>query len=84
MILCYRILHENPKPGDIVAVELETIVREQKMVTQYFRGIVMGLVNQNNMNPKAIVKLIDQGYVENISVNKIKSYYFAYQVMCGI
>lgn len=71
-----RILHENPKPGDIVAVEVESLVKEQTMITQYFRGIVLGLVSQSTMNPKVIVKLIDQGFVENISVNNIKSYYF--------
>jgi len=36
--------------------------------TKYFRALVINLVDINTTNPKVRVKLIDEGYVETISV----------------
>lgn len=36
--------------------------------TAYFRALVINIVDKNTTNPKVKVKLIDEGYVETISV----------------
>jgi len=36
--------------------------------TAYFRALVINVVDKNTRNPKVKVKLIDQGFVETISV----------------
>ncbi|XP_025420540.1 putative ATP-dependent RNA helicase TDRD12 isoform X2 [Sipha flava] len=65
-----RILHENPKYGDIVAVQLYTKKREEEN-TEYFRAIIIGFLDTNTINSKVEVKLIDEGFVDTISIWKI-------------
>lgn len=40
--------------------------------TEYYRAVVIGFTDTNTMDPKVIVKLIDQGFVETLSVSNIK------------
>lgn len=65
-----RILYENPSPGEKVAVEFEKKI-EGQITTVYLRAIVYELINLHTADPKVIVKLIDQGRMEIVSVNSI-------------
>lgn len=65
--MSFRILHENPKLGDTVAVQLDIKIRED-VNTEYFRAIIIDLVDTNTTNPKVKVKLIDEGFVDFVSV----------------
>ncbi|XP_060837177.1 putative ATP-dependent RNA helicase TDRD12 isoform X2 [Rhopalosiphum padi] len=60
-----EVLHENPNPGDIVAVKINN--SGNIINTEYFRALVINVVDKNTKNPKVRVKLIDEGYVETIS-----------------
>ncbi|CAI6372649.1 unnamed protein product [Macrosiphum euphorbiae] len=65
-----EVLHENPKPGDMVAVQVES--SSIKMIdTAYFRALVINVVDNNTANSKVMVKLIDEGYIETISKWKV-------------
>ncbi|XP_050523372.1 putative ATP-dependent RNA helicase TDRD12 isoform X2 [Daktulosphaira vitifoliae] len=61
-----RILHEAPKIGDKIAVEIESKDREQ-CIYDYYRGIVLEIIDSHTMNPKIKVKLIDKGIVKVVS-----------------
>jgi len=51
----------------MVAVQMES--NSIKMIdTAYFRALVINVVDKNTTNPKVMVKLIDEGYIETISV----------------
>ncbi|XP_060864055.1 putative ATP-dependent RNA helicase TDRD12 isoform X2 [Metopolophium dirhodum] len=65
-----EVLHEKPKPGDMVAVQVES--NSRKIIdTGYFRALVINVVDKNTTNPKVMVKLIDEGYIETISKWKV-------------
>jgi len=49
----------------MVAVQMES---SSRIDTAYFRALVINIVDKNTTNPKVKVKLIDEGYVETISV----------------
>lgn len=51
----------------MVAVHIESNSREI-IDTAYFRALVINVVDNNTTNPKVIVKLIDEGCTETISV----------------
>jgi len=51
----------------MVAVYVESNSR-RIFDTGYFRALVINVVDKNTTNPKVIVKLIDEGYIETISV----------------
>lgn len=65
-----RILHEDPTPGDMVAVQLEKNIRGQ-MNTIFLRAIVLDLIDTHAMNPKVTIKLIDEGRIDIVPVNDI-------------
>lgn len=51
----------------MVAVQVES--SSIKMIdTAYFRALVINVVDNNTANSKVMVKLIDEGYIETISV----------------
>ncbi|XP_025202131.1 putative ATP-dependent RNA helicase TDRD12 [Melanaphis sacchari] len=61
-----EVLHENPKPGDIVAVQIESNSTRKIIDIKYFRALVINIVDKNTTNSKVRVKLIDEGCVETI------------------
>lgn len=62
-----EILHENPNPGDIVAVQIDSNNSRKTTNTGYFRALIINIVDKCTTNPTVRVKLIDEGYVETIS-----------------
>lgn len=71
LFLPHRIVFEKPKPGDIVAVELDVKLREI-VSAEYFRATVIDFVDIGSMNPQVRVKLIDEGLVDIVSVSNIE------------
>jgi len=63
-----RIIPERLNVGNIVAVHLD--IKEERS-TEYFRAIIIDVIDKNTMNPKVKVKLIDLGFIKFVSVNNI-------------
>lgn len=75
----YRIVFEKPKPGDIIAVELDIKFREE-ISSEYFRASVVDFVDLSSIDQQVKVKLIDEGSVEIVSVSKLNNvlkYFFS-------
>lgn len=71
VFLQHRIIFENPKPRDIVGVQL--VVKFGKMrYYEYYRATVIDLIGSNYMNSHIKVKLIDKGCIKFVSVSKIE------------
>ncbi|XP_050427955.1 putative ATP-dependent RNA helicase TDRD12 [Adelges cooleyi] len=62
-----QVLHENLKIGDKVAVQIETTNGFSEGIYEYFRAIILDILDNDTLNPKAKVKLIDQGCVDTVS-----------------
>lgn len=49
-------------------VQLESKIQKHRN-TEFFRATVIGFLDTHTMNPKAVVKLIDLGYIDSVSVH---------------